>query len=154
MHKEQIKGLIRRYEAVLFTVNRRMHSFIKEQIPDELTIEQFQTIRYIRGQGRCTSSELADIFCVGKSSITAITTRLFDKSLIARMPDDKDRRVTYLSLTEQGERLSNEIEDKIEQLLSSLIGNFDAAEAFQFIETFEKLARLMEEPQERGNSNL
>jgi DNA-binding MarR family transcriptional regulator len=145
MNKELLQDIIRRYEAVNFTVNRKLNASIRDHMPDELTLDQYSTIRYIRNRGRCTSSELADIFCVGKSSITAIITRLFDKSLIERLPDEKDRRVTYLSLTADGERLSDEMEVKIGDLLGKYIMHFNEQEATQFIETFEKLAKVLNE---------
>ncbi|CAM4283713.1 MarR family winged helix-turn-helix transcriptional regulator [Paenibacillus tarimensis] len=143
MDKQLLASIIGRYEEVSFTVNRRLNALIRRGMGEELTLDQYSTIRYIRKRGRCTSSELADIFCVGKSSITAIITRLSDKKMIERVQDDKDRRVTYLSLTEEGERTADEIEERIQELLTNYISHFDNEEAIRFIETYEKLGRLL-----------
>ncbi|MBP1996574.1 MarR family winged helix-turn-helix transcriptional regulator [Paenibacillus eucommiae] len=146
MKKELLKDIISRYEAASFAVDRKLNAIIKDRMPEELTVDQFSTIRYIRKRGKCTSSELSDSFCVGKSSITAIITRLFDKELLERMPDEKDRRVTYLSLTVKGAQLADEMEEKIQVLLASYIKHFDEQEAIQFIETYEKLASVLSKP--------
>ncbi|MBB6669861.1 MarR family transcriptional regulator [Cohnella nanjingensis] len=138
-----LSQIISRYKSAMFTVQRRMNALIRDEMPQDLTIDQFSTLEYIRSRGQCTSSELAEVFCVGKSSITAIITRLFDKRLIKRLPDDKDRRVTYLRLTEEGERIAGELDGKIEDLLSRYMGHFEEKEASQFIETYEKLARVL-----------
>lgn len=138
-----LKQIIDRYEAATFVVNRRVNAMIREMMPGELTIDQFATLRYLRAQKMSTSSELADIFCVGKSSITAIVTRLSDKNLIKRLPDDKDRRVIYLALTEEGVQICDLMEEKIQQLLSKYMKHFDEQEATAFINTFEKLAKEM-----------
>lgn len=138
-----IKETIARYEEANFRVNRRLNAMIREQLPEQLTIDQFATLRYLRSHECSTSSELADIFCVGKSSITAIITRLFDKSLIERIQGEKDRRVTYITLTDEGKRLCDLMEEKIQDILAHYIQYFDEKEARTFIETFEKLADVM-----------
>lgn len=145
MDADVLKQLIRRYEDASFMVNRRLGAMIREAMSGELTADQYSVMRFIQDRGRCTSSELSDLFCVGKSSITAIITRLFDKKLIRRIPDEKDRRVTYLSLTEEGEALTNRIGQLIHELLSKYLQHFDAGEAEAFIRTYEKLARVLEE---------
>lgn len=150
MDRERLPQLIDRYIAASFTVNRRINAMAKERLPGELTLDQGSTLRYLRENGRTTSSELADIFCVGKSSITAIITRLSDKNLIVRVPDEKDRRVTYLELTPEGERLTKEFDRNMEDMLSHYLIHFDDREARIFIETFEKLAAVLLHTQAQG----
>jgi DNA-binding MarR family transcriptional regulator len=145
MDAGMLKQLIRRYENASFMVERRFNAMLRETMSGELTADQYSVMRFIQDRGRCTSSELSDLFCVGKSSITAIITRLSDKKLIRRIPDEKDRRVTYLSLTEEGEALTNRIGQMIHELLSKYLQHFDASEAEAFIRTYEKLARMLEE---------
>ncbi|WP_309121634.1 MarR family transcriptional regulator [Paenibacillus sp.] len=146
MDKAQLSSIIQRYEEASFVVTRRINAAIRERMRDDLTLDQYAVIRYMRKNDRCTSSELADTFCVGKSSVTAIINRLFDKDLIERLPDEKDRRVTYLRLTEEGRRLSQEMEDRIQELLTKYLNHFEQDEALLFIETYEKLARVLLEP--------
>ena len=148
MNEKMLKDLIERYEQASFTVNRRLNVLIREMMPGELAVDQFSILRYLCASGRCTSSELSDTFCVGKSSITAIIARLVDKCLIRRIPDGKDRRVTYLELTEEGSKVTGEMEHKMHQLLTRYIAQFETQEAETFISTFEKLAHVLNE--ERG----
>lgn len=143
MNEEMLKQIITRYENASFIVNRRLNALLRDLVPVELTVDQVFVLRYLSTHNRCTSSELADTFCVGKSSITAIITRLFDKRLIRRIPDDKDRRVTYLELTDEGKRATGEMERKIQLLLTRYIAQFDEPEGEAFIATYEKLARVL-----------
>ncbi|MBD2846931.1 MarR family transcriptional regulator [Paenibacillus sp. IB182496] len=155
MDKSTLINIIRRYEQAHFTIERRLNALFRDMMPEELTVDQFLTIRYIRHNARTTSSELADAFCVGKSSITAIITRLVDKGLIARVPAPEDRRVICLTLTSEGERLSETLEEKMQELIGDCIRHFDAEEGRQFIETYEKLAQvLLQSPagEENGSS--
>ncbi|TMV52855.1 MarR family transcriptional regulator [Paenibacillus mesophilus] len=148
MNEELLKQIITRYENASFIVNRRLNALLRDLVPGELTLDQVFVLRYMCTHNPCTSSELADTFCVGKSSITAIISRLFDKSLIRRIPDEKDRRVTYLALTEEGMRVTGEMERKIHQLLTRYIARFDEQEGEAFIATFEKLARVLLEAEQ------
>lgn len=147
-----LEGMIDRYILATFTLNRHFGSLLRESMGEMLTIDQYNVIRYIYDQGKSTSSELAENFCVGKSSITAIVTRLAAKGLIRRIPDDKDRRVVYLTVTEEGERLSKQIKLETERLLSQHLQHFSQEEAIVFIETLEKLARVVKQSVKGGES--
>nr|WP_254179131.1 MULTISPECIES: MarR family transcriptional regulator [Cytobacillus] len=135
--------MVDRYIAVSFSVEKKAASLVKNQIGSDLTNDQHFTLRYINQVGSCTSSELAEVFDVKKSAITAMITRMWEKGLIQRTRDENDRRVVYLTLTEKGNELYVKAEEKIHNLVESLINRFDQAEIQQFIETFEKLDKVL-----------
>ncbi|MFD0590462.1 MarR family winged helix-turn-helix transcriptional regulator [Paenibacillus sp. GCM10027627] len=135
-----LRDWILRYELASFIVERRMHAKVRDLMSEDLTVEQFKTLRFLKHKQTSTASELSEIFCVGKSSITAIITRLSDKGLIQRVPEEKDRRVINLMLTEEGNRICEELEERVQAILEEVIQHFDTKEATAFIETYEKLA--------------
>lgn len=139
------KRLIERYMEAYFVVTKRLHGEIQEEIQDDITMDQFQLLDYMARHERCTSTELADVFAVGKSSITAMITRLVDKGILQRTRDEDDRRVVYLTLTEHGESDYRKVQEKIMQTVSAYMGHFEADEIEGFISAFEKLARLIRE---------
>ncbi|WP_257348973.1 MarR family winged helix-turn-helix transcriptional regulator [Pseudalkalibacillus decolorationis] len=139
MSKKNIKELVDRYIAVSFSVTKQAESLIRKQIGSDLTSDQHYTLRYINQVDTCTSSELAEVFDVKKSAITAIINRLFEKGLIKRTRDENDRRVVYLTLTEKGQTLFSETEQRVHKLVESFITKFDEQEIKQFIDTYEKL---------------
>ncbi|MCS0788221.1 MarR family transcriptional regulator [Cytobacillus firmus] len=143
MNVPNIKDLVDRYITVSFSVEKKAASLVKNQIGSDLTNDQHFTLRYINQVGSCTSSELAEVFDVKKSAITAMITRMWEKGLIQRTRDENDRRVVYLTLTEKGNELYVKAEEKIHNLVESLINRFDQAEIQQFIETFEKLDKVL-----------
>jgi len=144
MSNQDIRSLVDRYIAVSFSVTKKAEALIKGTIEnDELTCDQHYMLRYINNKSSCTSTELAEAFEVKKSAITAIINRLYDKGLIVRTRDDNDRRVVYLTLTDQGKGLFDETEDKVHKLVESFIERFDEQEIKQFIETYEKLNQVL-----------
>lgn len=155
LDQELLGSIIRRYEDVSFRVHRLLSALLRRSIGEEdITLDQYLTIRYLRMNGKSTSTELADIFCVGKSSITAIMTRLFDKNLIERIPDAKDRRVTFLALTDAGLKLAEAIDERIRERLGAVMKHFGRMEALQFLETFEKLANVLAYEEGRSRETI
>ncbi|OXM13223.1 MarR family winged helix-turn-helix transcriptional regulator [Paenibacillus herberti] len=140
MDNAQLKPIIERYEAASFSVTRRFNALVQDKLPADMTREQVSMIRYLSLNVVSTSSELAQAFCVGKSSITSIITKLVDKNLIYRKPDQQDRRVTHLVLTEEGKRVAEEFGQLISDTIGHYISDFSDEDAIQFIETFEALA--------------
>ncbi|USB32157.1 MarR family transcriptional regulator [Paenibacillus sp. YPG26] len=143
--EQQSKELIERYVTASATVTKRLSSEIAKIVQDDMTVDQYQTLYYIKTQHECTSTELADAFCVGKSSITAIITRLVDRGLVERTRDKEDRRLVYLSLTELGHEISSKADEKVQEVVAKYLVHFNQEEIESFITSFEKLARLFEE---------
>ncbi|ETI67114.1 MarR family winged helix-turn-helix transcriptional regulator [Neobacillus vireti] len=144
MTNKIIQELIDRYVTVSFQVHKKAESLIKGKIGDDLTNDQHYILRYISQSDECTSSELADAFEVNKSAITAIINRMVDKGLIQRTRDENDRRVVYLTLTDEGNILYQNCQEKIQFLVESIITQFEESEIKNFINTYEKLAQILD----------
>lgn len=149
MTVNNIKELVDRYIEVSFSVNSKAESLVKEQISSDLTNDQHYTLRYMHKVGTCTSSELAEVFNVKKSAITAMINRMWEKGFIERTRDENDRRVVYLTLTDKGNELFLKTEQRIHKLVESLITKFEQTEIEQFIKTFEKLNQLLQESNDK-----
>ncbi|MEH7382925.1 MarR family transcriptional regulator [Bacillus sp. JJ1533] len=145
MSKTNIKELVDTYIDVSFSVNTIAESLVRDQIGSDLTNEQHYTLRYINKAGLCTSTELADVFEVKKSAITAIINRLYEKGLIQRTRDENDRRLVYLTLSDKGNRLYAKTEERVHKLVESIIGEFSEEEIVQFLKTYEKLNGILQQ---------
>ncbi|WP_423802012.1 MarR family winged helix-turn-helix transcriptional regulator [Neobacillus sp. SAB-20_R2A] len=144
MDNNTIQDLIDRYVNISFQVHKKAEALIKNQLGNELTNDQHYILRYIHQTGECTSTELAEVFQVNKSAITAIINRMTDRGLIQRTRDEKDRRVVYLTLTKEGVELFQSAQEKVHQLVESIITQFDETEITTFIYTYEKLAQILD----------
>lgn len=149
MSQLSIKELVDRYIDLTFAVHKKGESLVKEQLQSELSNDQFYTLKYIYKTENCTSTELAKVFDVKKSAITAVITKLWDQDLIERTRDQNDRRVVYLTLTEAGLELYKKTEERIYNLVESIITQFEEQEIKQFIETYEKINNILSALQEK-----
>jgi DNA-binding MarR family transcriptional regulator len=143
LDKKMIQELIDRYEFVSFQVYKQAESLIKGQLGNELTNDQHYILRHIHQSGECTSSVLADAFVVNKSAITAIINRMVERGFIQRKRDENDRRVVYLSLTDEGTKLYETLQERVHQLVESIITQFKEEEIKDFLNTYEKLALIL-----------
>lgn len=136
--------LINRYQTAMNSVYRSVNSILKEKIHSDITTDQFSTLQYIRNNKKCTSTEIANEFGVGKSAVTAQINRLFDKGLIERTRDQADRRNVYLNVTNKGVNLVEFTEKELYAAVGDHLSHFDKEEITMFIQSLEKLASLMD----------
>lgn len=135
--------IVERYERAIFLIKRRLYSKIKEALPGDITPEQLFIIRYLMRNNEVTSSALADVLGVGRSTITSICNKLVDKDLIKRNPSKEDRRVVYLTLTEAGMKEYELIERAIYHLIQPYLDKVGAEKGFEFIEVMEEIAEIL-----------
>ncbi|MFD2042834.1 MarR family winged helix-turn-helix transcriptional regulator [Ornithinibacillus salinisoli] len=140
-----LKNIVDRHQAAMNSIYRRVNVILKEKIHSDITTDQFSTLDYIRKHEQCTSSDIAHEFGIGKSAVTAQINRLYDKGLIERIRDEKDRRVVYLNVTEKGIDFVNFTEKALHKELGSYLSGFSQEEIQSFITLLERLATVMEE---------
>ncbi|MGZ9583401.1 MarR family winged helix-turn-helix transcriptional regulator [Paenibacillus marinisediminis] len=137
------KPHIDRYIAAHFTVTKSISLIIEQLHPKDITSEQFQVLNILHERKSCTSTELAAVFLVGKSSITAIINRLVDRGLVLRTPNPHDRRQIDLSLTTAGLDLFQQVEAQLVDMISKWLVHFEQEEIESFISNYEKLAHII-----------
>lgn len=148
MSTTDAKNLVNRYLDAWFLVTKRFDTQVREMVGQTVTMDQFCAMRLIHEKPACTPSDLAELLCVGKSSITALVNKLADRNLVYRAGDDRDRRVIYLTLTCAGQQLYRETEQQIQNVLEPYLKHFAPGAVQNFIDSFEKLAGLL--TQEEG----
>jgi DNA-binding MarR family transcriptional regulator len=100
----------------------------------------------ILSRGSMSVTELANTLMMPKSQMTHLIDQLADQGAVERRPDEKDRRVINLSLTEHGRALlddaKHKVLEKIKEALSGL-SKEDLKAMSQALETLKNIgARL------------
>lgn len=83
---------------------------------------QPQILEYLTEHGDCSQRELADSLGVSPASIATSLKRMSKAGFIERTPDEADRRINRMKLTEKGEtiRKAGKAEcDKVDRLMFS-----------------------------------
>lgn len=143
--EDELQHWINRYMDAYTIVTRQVAARIKDSIAADTTNDQYQILRLINAQEQCTSTYLAEAFCVGKSSITAIINRLVKAGIIERTPDENDRRQVYLSMTEHGRSVFESAEKQVHEVIAPYLFHFEEKDIEMFVKMFEKLATLIQD---------
>jgi DNA-binding MarR family transcriptional regulator len=95
--------------AALREALRRFHRSSEQvAVANGLTPQRQLLLLLIRGapggSGRATDTDLAERMQLAQNTVTDLVRRAEEAGLVAREPSPVDGRVTYLALTDEGER--------------------------------------------------
>lgn len=148
LEREKIKLLIKRYEDVYLFATKRISSLISENVLKELSLEQYSMLRIIYFQGPLRAAELSEQLNVNKSAITSKVDKLETKGFIKRERDQNDRRNIYITATEEGKKVCEEVEIKIEKFVSHYLEELDPDDLEEFINLYEKISTIIQNSKE------
>ncbi|WP_448521299.1 MarR family winged helix-turn-helix transcriptional regulator, partial [Pseudothermotoga sp.] len=76
---------------------------------EKLRAVELYALFYLIKYGPCKMKELADALSMTKANVTHLIDTLEKKGFVKRTPDESDRRVIQLCVTQHGERVYNEL---------------------------------------------
>lgn len=82
---------------------------------------------------------VADALHCDASYVTVLTDRLESLGLVERVPDEKDRRVKHLVLTEKGKRTRDDLTKRV-HATSPALAQLDAAGRDELLEVLRRLS--------------
>ena len=118
MIKDHLLGLI-------FELGRTMKQEIGEM---PISFIQYGTMNFVSERGDPTMKEVANYLKIKAPSATLVVEELANKKLLTRSADATDRRIIKLSLTKEGERMLNKINDKRAKVMKSRFEKLSASE--------------------------
>lgn len=85
-----------------------------------VSIPQILSLDYLsrRPNYKASQKEIRDFLNLNSSTVTGIINRLERKNLIARLPKQEDKRVTYIILTSKGGKLLSQVPPLLHDRLS------------------------------------
>ena len=105
----------------------------------KISLPQFWALHHINAAGQLTVNELAAELHRGKSSTSALLSRLSKSGLIHRRRSTSDRRVVHLSLTTKGQNLAKELVENRKNGIRKTYGALTGAERIQHKMMLEKI---------------
>ena len=99
-------------------------------------------------ENRCMKvkiSDISDTLHLPRPGVTRTVKEMEDKGFLKKTTSDADGRITYLSITEAGKKLSQTYNDRFFSQLAPLLADISQEEANCTIRTIEKLYQVMAE---------
>jgi hypothetical protein len=133
---EHIKATIN----VLFTANWLQNKISAKLKPFNLTHEQFNVLRILRGshpKSMCQKDILSRMIAPN-SNVTLIINKLIDKSLVNVEMSEKDKRAYNINITKEGLTLLKSLDKELNSL-SDVATTLSISEAFHLNALLDKL---------------
>ncbi len=86
-----------------------MHYFRPILKQHGVTEQQWRIMRYLNEYPETTIERISHTVCISSPSLTGILNRMETTDWITRRMDTRDKRCTYISLTDEGKRLYADI---------------------------------------------
>jgi len=136
MDHEVVRTAFNRFLKMYFNSSREVYEEINFK---EITGKQFKYLKLIRKHDKSTYSELAELFCISKPTLTETINKFLDAGLVQKTRSSEDQRVYYISLTKRGEILAmtNELESK--RAVGKIFERLNEEEIKIVVELFNKM---------------
>lgn len=143
--QDQLSLVIARLDEVMSKAVRRLQQELCRHVSTEMTPVQFHICKRLLERGPMTVTEVAEEMGVSLSAVTSMADRLAEAGLVARERDADDRRVVWLLLTPDGERLVRQCRETRNALLHRYFGRLPLEDVAAMLRICERLLKVIEE---------
>ncbi|MGZ4164368.1 MAG: MarR family winged helix-turn-helix transcriptional regulator [Tumebacillaceae bacterium] len=145
MTTNNIDTYIERIESAFHGSMQKLGHVIQAQMKSDLTGPQYYILKMLDLKGKVTASELANAMGVKPSAVTAMIDRLYRGGYVLRERDEKDRRVVFISISEQGRATYEQAEKNRKKVISHFFQYLEPEELETLVRLYEKLGTILSE---------
>ena len=110
-----------------------------------LNTTEFAVLELLYHSGDQPMQKIGDKILLASGSITYVVDKLEDKNYIKRTQSPSDRRITFVSITDKGKELLNDIFPSHWQQIEEITAGLTEDEKIQAIELLKKLGHYADE---------
>ncbi|WP_288221669.1 MarR family winged helix-turn-helix transcriptional regulator [uncultured Clostridium sp.] len=129
-------AMARTYDDLFFQIEKNVQEF-------GLNISEFGVLEMLYHKGDQPVQKVAEKILVTSGTITYVINKLEKKNLVIRRKCDKDKRVFYVSLTEEGREFIHHIFPKHKDFINNLFKDLDEENKKQLLENLIKLRKVL-----------
>ena len=127
----EMLGLIRQ-------VHIRMSSYYTQTLSKyKLTVQHYTLMFLLIYEGRMKMNKIAQRLSVTNPAVTNIVDQLEKQMYIKRVPCPKDRRVTFIEVTEKGQEWVNNVQAKTINLFSETFSSLNSEERNHIVKFYQ-----------------
>lgn len=106
-------------------------------------VNELQACAFIAASGPRTPSDLAERLQITTASVTELVDRLQRDGLVSRLPHPTDRRKLLVTLTPDGVRKTEQVQDRFSAIMSRCTSDLTSAERDAVLHFLRNAAGLM-----------
>jgi DNA-binding MarR family transcriptional regulator len=142
MDSVNIDRILENMFVIMLITHKKMLRMDLGGRPDNLTRLHLAVMGEL-GQNNTTMSELANTLMMTKPQLTHLVESLVSQGIVERRPDEKDRRVINLALTEKGRALLKEMKLKVKENTKKRLASLTTEELSQMSTALETLRNIV-----------
>lgn len=108
-----------------------------------LTAGQPKVLDYLRNHNGANQKEIAQGCHIEAGSLTSLLNRMEESNLVQRRMLNGNRRTYYIFLTEEGQKLSDVVSEKFEEIERQIFQNISSKDKDHFTETFFNIYKTL-----------
>lgn len=122
---------------------RALHGFLAGQLEGfGLTVPEWSCLGVLfEADGSLRPSEIATELGIKQPVCTVLIKKMEHKRLVSRRLDHEDSRVTNISITKSGQKLTARIEQDLRLAMRTFLADVDRAELTVYLAVLEKIAQ-------------
>ncbi|WP_164670776.1 MarR family winged helix-turn-helix transcriptional regulator [Virgibacillus doumboii] len=126
--------------VVLMKASKSVEEQVKKDIKSHgVKITEFTILEALYHKGTQTVQQICDAVLINSGSITYVIDKLEKRGLLTRKNCENDRRVFYVSITEQGEKLMNEIFPQHQKVIEEIFEDIKSEEKELVIDVLKRI---------------
>ena len=125
----KIFTMLKKMEGVALTKARSHFNNSEMRLLGEILLADYSGKRII-------STQLATRLGITRSAVSQMVNKLESRGIVKRVPDDKDRKIAYIELSDTARAQYEDMKGRVNAILSSVIGELGDEK----VETFVKSA--------------
>ena len=139
------KETIQRFRRQLRKLERIMEAYLRQDTCCHgVSIAQCHALLAVEHLGQASLNPLAEHIGLDKSTLSRTVESLVKKKLLMRKTAPQDRRITLISLTDQGRQVCKKINEANDSRFCSVLSALDR-EPEAVVDIFEKLVTAMDQ---------
>jgi Transcriptional regulators len=105
----------------------------EEAVREGLTFNEISLLFFVNANGKANVTTLAKYLDVSKSSVVEMIDKLGRNGFLERTKDVKDRRVTYVTITEKGRAILETVREKYKETINKVLSEVNDVECIRRI---------------------
>ncbi len=133
--KNEIKQILGTFSEIAKLLHQRTYHKVGDK---HVYPGQPKLLSLIRAHEGITQKELSSKNCVKPATITGMLSKLEAHHLVYREPDEADKRIMRVYLTEEGRKFAEHSDSLIEKMTDQLFQGFSEEELHTLLQLIEK----------------
>jgi DNA-binding MarR family transcriptional regulator len=134
-----------RFLSPIHKATRQIGAYLETHCSDlGLTTTEGHMLSYLRSYSPAPVSELHRVFGVKRSTLTSMLDRLAAHRWVERRPSNRDRRVTLVSLTEEGSSKAEGVQAALDALEAEIVAKTKPQDLEGFYQVLSAVSAVTE----------